>query len=75
LIASIQVILQGTSDDELTDDTEWLDFEFRVKPGNINRYENLNNLSKLLLGLSLLLRLSDVEHRDGFPLIIFGLTG
>lgn len=32
-----EVIFQGTYDIHLTPETEWLDFEFRCKPGDINR--------------------------------------
>jgi hypothetical protein len=32
-----EVILQGTTDKFITDNTQWKEFEFRCKPGNINR--------------------------------------
>jgi hypothetical protein len=32
-----EVILQGTTDKFLTDQTKWQEFEFRCKPGDINR--------------------------------------
>jgi len=32
-----EVILQGTHDQRLTPDTEWLEYEFKAKPGDVNR--------------------------------------
>ena len=32
-----EIVLEGTSDHELTNDTKWLEFEFNCKPGSLSR--------------------------------------
>ncbi|MGV0741519.1 lipase maturation factor family protein [Mycolicibacterium sp. XJ870] len=32
-----EVVIEGTSDDELTDHTEWKEYEFKGKPGDVRR--------------------------------------
>lgn len=41
-----EVVIQGTlSEDPLSPDATWLEYEFTCKPGNLNRYFFLTKLS------------------------------